>query len=347
MEISKELFGKVGGKEVYLVTISHSSGACIKIMNYGATWVSALIPDINGTLADVLLGYSTLEGYLSDTNCMGSTVGRFANRINHARFILHDQTYLLDKNDGDNNIHGGFTGFHHQVFDYEQTGDAVVFTYHSPDGEGGFPGNVTVKITYSFSDDLKVRIHYRATTDKDTYLNLTNHAYFNLSGDENILNHQLQISSDKILDTNDWFIPTGEYKPVEGTPFDFKVMKAVGENIHEQNLQLIRNRGYNHCYPLEFQVLKKQQLPAATLSDPTSHRQLKLFTTLPSVLIYTAGFLKSVLPGKSGKKHHPFEGICLEAQFYPDSPNHPYFPTCLIQKNEVYHHEIEFHFSLI
>ncbi|MDD4969084.1 MAG: galactose mutarotase [Paludibacter sp.] len=345
MEITQEVFGTIGQKPVYIFKIIHSSGATIRITNYGATWVSAIMPDKNGVLADVLLGYNNLAGYVSDTSYMGSTVGRFANRIANARFTLNGRSYALDKNDGENCNHGGFSGIHKQVFESEISGDGVIFSMTSPDGEGGFPGNVILKVSYTFTDDLKVKIHYWATTDQDTYLNLTNHAYFNLAGSGSMLQHQLQIPSTMMLETNEQFIPTGKIIPVQDTVFDFTEARILGTRIHEKNQQLIWNKGYNHCYPVHNSSERDPSMPVATLSDPLSGRRVQLFTTLPSVLIYSAGFLSSQLPGKSGTCYQPFEGICLEAQYYPDAPNHAHFPSCLLRKNEVYDHSIEYHFS--
>ncbi len=345
MKISRQFFGFVEEKEVWLFTISNNSGASIRITNYGATWVSAVVPDKNGNLGDVILGYDNLNGYLSDTNYMGSTVGRFANRINQACFTLDNKTYFLDKNDGENTNHGGYSGFNSQVFDSEIRENAVVFSLKSPNGEGGFPGNVHIWVFYFFSDDLRMLIRFRATTDQDTVLNLTNHAYFNLAGSGNILKHQLQVPSTEILETNEHYIPTGRLVPVIGTPFDFTRIRPIGERINENNRQLIWNRGYNHCYPISSIYAKNQPQPAATLFDPVSGRRLRLFTTLPSVLVYSAGFLESKLPGKSGANYNPVDGICLEAQFYPDSPNYSHFPSCLLKEDDVYDQTIEFQFS--
>jgi len=346
MNITQELFGLIAGKEVYIFTISHSSGASIQVSNYGATWISAVVPDRVGVMSDVLLGYKELEGYLSDTNYMGSTVGRFANRINKARFTLHDQLYMLDKNDGENTNHGGYRGIHKQVFDVSLTGNAVVFSLKSPDGEAGFPGNVSMQVSYTFTEDLQVAIRFRATTDKDTYLNLTNHAYINLAGTGNILQHSLYIPSSDMLETDEYFIPTGKILPVQDTVFDFSHMKPVEAGMDMMNEQIIRNKGFNHCYPI-FQTPDGDHVRhAATLSEHVSGRKLEVFTTLPSVLVYSAGFLVSLLPGKSGKNYQPFDGICLEAQYYPDSPNQPHFPSCILRKDAMYDHTIEFRFSV-
>lgn len=233
------------------------------------------------------------------------------------------------------------------MFESEITGDKVVFLLKSPDGQGGFPGNVFMKVSYTFSVDLNVVINYWAVTDKDTYLNLTNHAYFNLAGTGSILKHQLQISSTEILETNENFIPTGKLIPVEGTEFDFTRMRSIGEALNVKSQQLIWNRGYNHCYPVTQTPEGVPSQPAASLFDPLSGRRLQLFTTLPSVLVYSAGYLNSILPGKSGVCYKPWDGICLEAQYYPDSPNQALFPSCLIRKNQVYNQSIKFHFTVI
>jgi aldose 1-epimerase len=347
MSISQVTIGSIDSKKVYLFTINHPSGAQIQLTNYGATWTSAMIPDNRGVLADVLLGYNDLNGYLSDTNYMGSTVGRFANRINRACFTINHITYFLDKNDGDNTNHGGFSGINKQVFESEVNYDEVVFSLKSPDGHGGFPGNVFIKVSYSFSVDLMVVIKYWAVTDKDTYLNLTNHAYFNLAGTGSILKHQLQVSSSEMLETNENFIPTGKLIPVVGTEFDFTRMRSIGDGMNGKSQQIIWNRGYNHCYPVTKTSEGVPTQPAATLFDPLSGRMLQLFTTLPSVLVYSAGYLNSILPGKSGLFYKPCDGICLEAQFYPDSPNQVHFPSCLIRKNQVYNQYIKFHFTVV
>ncbi|MFZ4544292.1 MAG: aldose epimerase family protein [Saprospiraceae bacterium] len=344
MEISKKIFGELNGQnEIFLFTISHESGAYIELSNYGATWISAVVPDKFGKLSDVLLGYKDFSGYLLDTNYMGSTIGRFANRIKNASFSIEDETYYLEKNDGENSNHSGSGGFHSKIFNYEIKETEIIFSLLSLDGEGGFPGNVNLKISYSFSHDLKVRIKYSATTDKTTFLNITNHAYFNLSYSENILHHQLYIPSEFILETNQNFIPTGNYLPVKSTVFDFTRFKQIGADINKPIDELLWNKGYNHCYPIHKN--DKELTLSAILFDELSGRILKLYSTLPSVLIYTSGFLSSETQGKFGKKYNPSEGICLEVQYFPDSPNQPNFPSCLLHKDEIYDHCIEYHFG--
>jgi len=345
MKIEKKQFGFTGsGIEVLLFRIVHESGAYIELTNFGATWVSAVVPDNAGNLSDVLLGYDNLAGYIADTAYMGSTVGRFANRIGNARFTLNGKTCKLDCNDGKNANHGGYTGFHKKIFDSRLEDNQVIFSLFSPDGEGGFPGNLKLNVTYSFSEDLTVTIHYSAESDQDTYLNLTNHAYFNLHGSGDMLDHTLYIPTNEMLVTDEFFIPTGEYTQVDHTVFDFSQPKSIGKDIFSQDAQLMNNKGYNHCY-----VLKEKDSAcklAAVLSEPVTGRQLTVYTTKPAMLIYSAGFLSSNVAGKNGYCYFPYAGICLETQFLPDSPNHPNFPDCILRKGETYDHRTEYRFSI-
>lgn len=345
MKIEKKHFGFTdSGVEVHLFRLVHESGAYIELTNYGATWVSAVLPDRVGNLSDVILGYDSLTGYLADTAYLGSTVGRFANRIGNARFSLNGKTYELDQNDGKNCNHGGFSGFNKKVFDYQIEDNKVVFSLSSPDGEGGFPGNLKLNVTYSFSEDLTVAIHYSAESDQDTYLNLTNHAYFNLQGSGNILEHSLCIPYTTMLVTDEFFIPTGEFTNVHNTPFDFSKPKQIGRDIFQNNPQLVNNKGYNHCYVLDNPDAECKH--AAVLYEPKTGRQLEVFTTKPALLIYSAGFLDSVAAGKTGYNYFRYAGFCLETQFFPDSPNQPNFPDCTLHKGEIYNHRTEYRFSV-
>jgi len=344
MKIEKRHFGFTdSGTEVLLFRMVHESGAYMELTNYGATWVSAVVPDKDGRFSDVILGYNNLAGYLSDTAYMGATVGRFANRIGNAHFTLNGRTYKLDCNDGENTNHGGFSGFHKKIFDYRIEENKVVFSLFSPDGEGGFPGNLKLNVTYSFSEDLTVTINYSAESDQDTYLNLTNHAYFNLRGSDDILDHYLFIPSTKMLVTDEFFIPTGKIIQVDHTPFDFSKPKLICCNIFEINSQLINNKGYNHCFDLDNP--HSDCVLAAVLNEPITGRQLKVYTTKPAVLFYSAGFLNSVAAGKSGSNYFPYAGLCLETQFFPDSPNQSNFSNCVLRKGEIYDHRTEYRFS--
>lgn len=330
---------------VFLFRLTNDSGAYVEFTNLGASWVSAVMPARDGTYADVLLGYQDLDGYLNDSCYMGCTVGRFANRIKNARFSIGGVTYLLEANEGLNSIHGGYSGLAKKVWAWEETSAGVCFTVFSPDGEGGYPGNLKIRVEYVFSEDNTLQIRYWATSDRDTFLNLNNHAYFNLHSDyEPIYGHQLCINSTEIVETDSSFIPTGRYIPVEGTPFDFKEAHAIGKSIHLDNQQLQWNRGYNHCYVLKKEKSNVLEIAAQLSSDDTG-RILSVKTDLPGILLYTGGFLESKYPGRKGKKIKPNSGVCLESQFFPDTPSHPHFPSCLLQADEEYLHTIVYCFA--
>lgn len=336
MKIEQRSFGYLpDGREVALIRLTNKSGAFAEFTNFGATWISSSVPDSKGQFDDVVLGYPTLDGYLSDTCYLGSTIGRFANRIGSARFSIGENEYMLEANDGQNSNHGGFSGFNKKLWDVTLFDFCVCFSLFSPDGEGGYPGNLTVEVCYHFSEDNQVTINYKAESDKRTYVNLTNHAYFNLSGEVNVLNHCLNIPSDTILETNKDYIPTGQFRDVHGSPFDFTTPTKLGERIFEKEDQLEWNKGYNHCYVVNQNENKGLEL-AAILSDPFSGRTLEVQTTLPSILVYTGNYLETNFQGKKGTNYNPYEGVCLEAQFFPDTPNHIHFPSCLISPGDIY-----------
>lgn len=324
------------GEPLQRITLSSVNGSYVELTNYGARWVGAWIPDDKGQLSNVLLGYPKIENYLDDTFYMGATIGRFANRVGNAQFEIDGRIYHVDKNDGANCNHGGKCGLHQKVWQTELLPDGVSFYTRSYDGEGGWPGNVEFQVEYHWSDDYQLVVCHRATTDQKTWINLTNHAYFNLTGDSNerIDGHHLCIPSDMILETTADFIPTGQIVSVQGTPFDFQDMRPIGQYLHADNLQLRWNRGYNHCYLLPDNVGNKIQ-HAATVYEPTSTRLLKVYTDLPSVLFYSAGYLPN-----------PTTGLCLEAQYCPDTPHHPHFPQgCLLLPGQEYLHHIVYCFS--
>jgi len=345
MKTARRNFGYLpDGREVVLFRLTNKSGAFVEFTNFGATWVSASVPDSKGQFDDVVLGYPTLEGYLSDTHYLGSTIGRFSNRIGSARFSIGEKEYELEANDGRNSNHGGYSGFNKKLWNFTLFDSGVCFSLFSPDGEGGYPGNLSTEVCYHFSEDNQVTINYKGESDKRTYLNLTNHAYFNLSGEKSILNHFLQVPSNTILETTKDYIPSGQYRDVHDSPFDFTAPAKLGERIFEKEDQLEWNRGYNHCYVLN-QNEKKGLTLGAILSDPISGRKLEAQTTLPSVLVYTGNYLETNIPGKKGANYGPYEGICLEAQFFPDTPNHSQFPSCLISKGDIYQQVIVFKFK--
>ncbi|WP_456094840.1 aldose epimerase family protein [Paraprevotella xylaniphila] len=319
------------GTPAYGFRLTNSTGAVVELTNWGARWLSAIVPDKHGEMANVLVRPTDL---LSDGFYMGAIVGRFANRIGDARFCINGQIYQLEKNDGQNTNHGGFSGFDRMLWDWEILDDGVRFKRLSPDGEGGYPGNVHVTVEYRWTDDNELSIRYYGTTDKATFLNLTNHAYFNLGGKkERITGHILHIPSHTMLDTTPQFIPTGKRVNVDGTPFDFTSAKPIGQDLYDDHEQLKWNKGYNHCY-----ILKTEKSPdmveAAWLSNPTTGRSLTVKTDLPSVLLYTAGYYV-----------YPDTAVCLETQYYPDTPSHPDFPSCLLRPGEEYRQTTVFRFD--
>lgn len=335
MQVSSQVEGYTpAGEALQRIILTAQSGARVELTNLGARWVGAWVPASDGRLANVVLGYPHLEDYLTDPNYLGATVGRFANRVADASFLIDDVEYHVDKNDGGNCNHGGLCGLHQRVWDVELLADGVHFSTISPDGEGGWPGRVEFHAEYRWSDDLCLAIKHRATTDRTTWVNLTNHAYFNLTGtDTSVRAHLLMIPSGQILDTTPAYIPTGKIVDVEGTPFDFRQQHAVGLHLDDDNDQLRWNCGYNHCYLLG---QAGEWHPAATLSEPTSGRRLSVETDLPAVLLYSAGYLPQ-----------PTTGICFETQFYPDTPHHSHFPQgCLLHTDEEYSYTTCYRFGI-
>lgn len=346
MKIEKREFGKLPtGETVYIFKIRTSESGYFEVTNLGATWVSAVVPDKDGKYSDVILGYNHLEGYLRDTSYMGSTVGRFANRIAIATFVLNGQKYHLEKNDGNNSNHSGSSGFHRRNFDFEICENGIIFSLNSPDGDGGFPGKLSVKIHYLFHTNQSVTIVYEAFSDTDTFVNLTNHAYFNLSTEDKINQHKLFIPTTQVLRTNDEFIPTGEIANITGTELDFSNEKSVMQTLSSNDPWIRYNRGLNHCYVLSGNTGEMQL--AAKLTDPISGRILKVSTTQPALIVYSAGFLKSDFVGKNGSKYKPNEGICLETQNFPDFPNHPEFGNHILKANDLYKYSTEYIFGCI
>ncbi|MDR0415342.1 MAG: galactose mutarotase [Prevotellaceae bacterium] len=320
-----------------LLRLANSSGAYIEALSYGATLVKAVVPDRHGRLENVLLSYPDAQGYLADECYLGSTVGRFANRISGAKFTLNGQTCLLDKNDGENCNHGGFAGFSKKMFRYRADAGRLIFAAQSRDGEGGFPGNVNLEVAYSFSDDNELLIAYTLTSDKTTVVNLTNHAYFNLCPrTRSILSHELAVNADQRLEFDEHFLPTGKILPVANTGFDFSDFRSVGQMMLQKSEPGIK--GYN-AYFIGKSAGEKGGLPwLASLRESESGRLLEVYSTTSGVQLYTGDFLSGA--------HLPFEGLCLEAQGYPDAPNHPHFPSCVVEANQEYRQEIRYRFKV-
>jgi aldose 1-epimerase len=338
--ISRVSWGSHAGKDVYLFRLVNAEGSYVELTNYGATLVSVVVPDTKGVKENVVLGFPLLEGYQCDQCYIGSTVGRFANRIGGAQFTLSGKAYTLDRNDYQNTNHGGYQGFHAQVFDYTLQDNGITFTLSSADGEGGFPGNVQLRVSYTWNDDQQLQIGYEATTDQTTVLNFTNHAYFNLSACRyTILDHRLQIDSSSILETTSSYIPTGAILPAG--KYSFEDETRLGDKI----VTNVDNRqGLNHYYI--FRDNNQKDIIRCRLSDPESGRVLEVYTSYPGVQVYSGDFLSSISQTHHANAYKPFEGICLECQYFPDSPNHAHFPSTVLNPGERYEQKIIYQFSV-
>jgi aldose 1-epimerase len=348
--IQKQAFGKTeDGQSVDIYTLRNRDGIEARITNYGATLVSLRVPDRSGNFADIVLGYDNLEGYIGDKAYFGATVGRYSNRIAHGKFALNGTTYSLPLNNGPNTLHGGIKGFNKRVWTAEDSSGAnqarIEFRYLSKDGEEGFPGNLTVYVTYTLSDENSLRIDYIATTDKDTVVNLTNHSYFNLAGqgNGNILKHQLMLRADRFTPVDATLIPTGELRNVVTTPFDFTKAMAIGARIDQDYEQLKIAKGYDHNFVVNQHSGGLQSI--AEVYEPTSGRVLEVSTTQPGVQFYTGNFLDGTVPGKGGKAYEYRSGFCLETQHFPDSPNHPDFPSTTLKPGQKFESTTVYRFS--
>ncbi|MBQ7760751.1 MAG: galactose mutarotase [Clostridia bacterium] len=348
--INRELFGKMPcGTEVYAYTLQNKSGANVKIITLGGTIVSINVPDKNGNLADVVCGYDSVDSYLNNGGYQGALIGRYGNRIGNSFFVIDGVEYHLYNNEGKNHLHGGKVGFDKKLWNAKAWEDNstmyLELTLFSPDGEEGYPGNLNVTVLYSFDDENTFTINYKATTDKKTVLNLTNHAYFNLSGYETstIKNHSLWIDSDKITVVNEELIPTGEELAVANTVFDFNTTKMIFDRIDDDNKLLKIGQGYDHNYILNSDGTIRHQ---ATLKDEKSGRVMKLFTNQPCVQIYTANCInESESAFKNNVPQKKRCAICLETQHAPDSPNKPNFKSTILNPGEIYDYSTVFKFE--
>ena len=305
-----------------------------------------MVPDKNGNMRDVVLGHDSIADYVNIDGNFGALIGRYGNRIAQGRFVLNDSTYLLPQNNYGHCLHGGPKGFHHSVWDAEQLNDStLVLTLFSPDGEAGFPGNVNVKVTYSLSADNTLAISYEAETDKPTILNLTNHSYFNLSGNpsNDILDELVYINADGFTPIDFTFMTDGSISPVEGTPLDFRVPKAVGRDIDMDNQQLKNGLGYDHNYVLNTNGDINQV--AASIYDTTTGIKMEVYTTEPGLQFYTGNFLDGTVKGKNGIVYPVRAAICLETQHYPNSPNFPHWPSVSVNPDERYNSLCIYKFS--
>jgi aldose 1-epimerase len=336
------------GADIALYTLTNSKGMEAKIITYGGAIVSLKTPDRTGAMGDVVLGYDNLAGYTGGKAFFGALVGRYANRIARGQFVLDGKTYNVPKNDGDNALHGGIRGFDKRVWTAkEMPGGALQLTYLSKDGEEGYPGNLTATVTYTLTDDNRLRIHYSAVTDKPTVLNLTNHSYFNLKGDGDILGHIVTLNADAFTPVDAGLIPTGELRSVDGTPFDFRNGRTPGERIGQADEQLKLGKGYDHNWILNRAGVASGALSlAARVAEPgMSGRIMEIYTNQPGIQFYTGNFLDGTEKGKAGKVYDQHAGFCFETQHFPDSPNHPKFPTSVLKPGQKYDTTTEFRFS--
>jgi aldose 1-epimerase len=349
-EISVKSFGKTEeGIPVKIYTLRNANGMEARITNYGGLVVSLLAPDREGKLADVALGYDTLKEYLKGSPYFGALVGRYGNRIAKGRFTLDGKTYKLATNNGKNALHGGLKGFDKVVWTAKpmntQEGQTLELTYVSKDGEEGYPGNLTVKAIYTLTDDNALRLDYTATTDKPTIVNLTHHSYFNLAGAGNgdILNHVVTIKADRFTPVDKTLIPTGELRPVEGTPFDFRKPTTIGARINEKDEQLKFGNGYDHNWVVSDKPGRLRSM--AKVYEPTSGRVMEVLSTEPGVQFYVGNFLDGSNVGKGGKAYNFRNGFCFEPQHFPDSPNQPSFPSTVLRPGETFKNTIIYRFS--
>ena len=349
MRITKETWGKgPDGKEIILYTIQNESGAFVRLSSVGAGIVSVVVPDKDGKLADVALGYPDASSYFADGPCSGKCPGRYANRIAKGKFTLDGVEYTLPINNGPNHLHGGPNGFQNQVWDSRIADDAVEFMYFSEDGEAGFPGNLKVVARYEWDEDNALKLYFSARTDKATVVNLTNHAYFNLNGEGNgdILGHELKLNASVYLPTDDTLIPVGEPDPVAGTPMDFLEFKKIGAEIKEDFAALKYGKGYDNCWMIDGYEPGQLQ-SAAKLYSPQSGRMLEVLTTQPAVQIYTGNWLAGCPAGKCGRSYFDYEGVAIECQHCPDSPNKPDYPTTVLRPEESFEEAIIWQFSVV
>ena len=332
--ITKKDWGEVDGKKVYLFTLENSNGTIVTISNYGGTVTSFVTPDKNGNKSSIIVGFDSLQPYLRQPPYFGALIGRYGNRIGDAKFSLEGATYKLAANNGKNHLHGGIKGFDKIVWDASVSKDSIpslTLKYLSEDGEEGYPGNLNVTVIYTLTNDDELKIEYNAETDKATPVNLTNHSYFNLSGDisNTILNHRLMIDADNYTPVDSTLIPTGEIKSVKESPFDFTSSKLIGRDIDSVK------GGYDHNWVLNKKDTSLQKV--AILFDSISGRSLEVYTTQPGIQFYTGNFLDGKFINRDGKPIKLHTALCLETQHFPDSPNKPNFPSTILNPGEKYY----------
>ena len=346
--VTSKPFGTVDGKPVELFTLRNDKGAEATITNYGGIVVTLQVPDKTGKNVDVVMGYDNVEGYVAKTPYFGALIGRYGNRIGKGQFTLDGKTYQLPLNDGANTLHGGTKGFDKVVWQGKPVkgccGAAIELTYHSKDGEQGYPGNLDVVATYTLTDDNSLRLDFKATTDKPTVVNLTHHSYFNLSGGGTILDHLLTINASNTTPVDKGLIPTGEITPVAGTPFDFRTATAIGARIDDPDTVLQYGPGYDHNWVVD-QKKAGELCSHAVICSPKTGIVMEVLSTEPAVQFYAGNFLDGTITGKYGQVYQKRSGFCLEPQHYPDAPNHANFPSTVLRPGETYSNLIIYKFS--
>lgn len=349
--MKKQEIGRLpDGSAVSAFTLTNDHGLEVKVISYGAIIVSLETPDRDGNFADIVLGYDDLDGYLRDTSYFGAVVGRYANRIAGGRFTLDGEVYTLETNNGPNHLHGGLRGFdkvnwHAEPFErHDRLG--VTLEYTSRDGEEGYPGTLSARVTYVLTNDNELSVEYRATTDRATPVNLSQHSYFNLAGhgSRDVLEHELTANADRYTPVDASLIPTGVIAPVEGTPFDFRQPTAMGARIDADHPQIRYGGGYDHNFALNRE--EADLFHAARVFEPESGRTLDVFTTEPGLQFYSGNFLDGSTVGKAGRVYHRRFGFCLETQHFPDSPNRPDFPSTILRPGETYQSRTVFSFGV-
>lgn len=351
--LSKSEFGALpDGTGVHAYTLTNAAGMSVCILTYGGTLQQITVPGRDGSMANVALGFDNLASYQSDSPCFGALIGRFANRIREGRFTLDGESYQIPVNNGVNSLHGGTVGFDKKVWDavpIDAGGDlGLTLRYISPDGEEGYPGELTVEVTYLLTDDNGIDMRYRAWTTKPTVCNLTNHCYFNLAGEGSgdILGHELLINADHYIPVDSTQIPTGEIAPVAGTPLDFRTSHVIGERIRDGFVQLLPGRGYDHTY-----VINRASGDAGAMAlavrcvEPRSGRVLEVSTTEPGMHLYAGGFLEGTFTGTSGRIYRQGDAVAFETQHFPDSPNQPSWPSVVLRPGEIYQSRTIYRFT--
>jgi aldose 1-epimerase len=349
MSIKKQSFGKTKeGVEAALFVLKNKKGMTVTFTDYGANIVNILVPDKSGNFDDVVLGYDNVTGYEGNAPGFGSFIGRHANRIGGASFELNGKKYELEKNDGENNLHGGSKGYNKFIYEVEtfedEDSDSIEFSRLSPHMEQGFPGNLDISVTYTLTDDNELVIEYLAVSDKDTIVNLTNHSYFNLAGHKSgsILEHQVLLDADKFTPTDDALIPTGEIRDVTGTPMDFRILKPIGQDIEANYGPLKQAGGYDHNYVLNISGSEVEKI--GELVEDKTKRKMEIFTNMTGIQLYTGNFINAE-KGKGGFIYQKRAGVCFETQYFPDSCNRSEFPSCVLKAGNEYDFVTVFKFS--